>query len=76
MRVVAFRADTTSVDAKTGEYRDPLMKWPLRGAAYTNEIGETVAIEITTSAYSIERCEMKEAFCNTVGITELRMVRI
>lgn len=40
MRVVAFRADTTSVDAKTGEYRDPLMKWPLRGAAYTNEIGE------------------------------------
>ena len=43
---------------------------------YTNEIGETVAIEITTSNYSIERCEMKECFCNTVGITELKMVRI
>ncbi|MBQ7126653.1 hypothetical protein IJO12_06165 [bacterium] len=36
----AFKADKNSLDNK-GEYKDPLMKWPLRGAAFTNEIGES-----------------------------------
>ena len=40
MKVSAFKADTASIDPKTCEYRDPLMKWPLRGAAFTNEVGE------------------------------------
>lgn len=42
MKVNTFRADTHSIDKTTGEYRDPLMKWPLRGAAFTNEIGEAL----------------------------------
>lgn len=42
MKVNTFRADTHSIDQKTGEYRDPLMKWPLRGAAFTNEVGEAM----------------------------------
>ena len=42
MKVCAFKADTVSIDSKTGEYRDPLMKWPLRGAAFTNEVGEAL----------------------------------
>lgn len=37
-----FRADVTTKDPLTGEYKDPLMHWPLRGAAYTNEIGEAL----------------------------------
>ena len=41
MKVSTFRADTHSVDNR-GEYRDPLMKWPLRGAAFTNEVGEAL----------------------------------
>lgn len=40
--VLAFKADIYSIDPKTGEYRDPLMKWPLRGMAFTNEIGESL----------------------------------
>lgn len=40
MKLHSFKADTVSIDTKTGEYRDPLMRWPLRGAAYTNEVGE------------------------------------
>lgn len=39
---VSFKADTHSIDNKTGEYKDPLMRWPLRGAAFTNEIGEAL----------------------------------
>lgn len=27
---------------KDGEYKDPLLKWPLRGAAFTNEVGEAL----------------------------------
>ena len=42
MKVNTFRADTRSIDKTTGEYVDPLMKWPLRGAAFTNEIGEAL----------------------------------
>lgn len=42
MKVIAFKADTHSIDNKTGEYRDPLMRWPLRGAAFTNEVGEAL----------------------------------
>lgn len=42
MKIFTFKADTHSVDIKTGEYRDPLMKWPLRGAAFTNEVGEAL----------------------------------
>ena len=37
-----FSADNKSKDAKTGEYSDPLMRWPLRGAAFTNEVGEAL----------------------------------
>jgi len=39
---IEFRADKNSVNPKTGEYKDPLMKWPLRGAAFTNEVGEAL----------------------------------
>lgn len=42
MKVSTFKADTYSVDKNTGEYRDPLMRWPLRGAAFTNEVGEAL----------------------------------
>ena len=42
MKVSTFKADTHSIDNKSGEYRDPLMKWPLRGAAFTNEVGEAL----------------------------------
>lgn len=42
MKVSTFRADTHSINNKTGEYVDPLMKWPLRGAAFTNEVGEAL----------------------------------
>ncbi|MBE7703583.1 MAG: hypothetical protein E7Z89_05985 [Cyanobacteria bacterium SIG28] len=38
----SFKADTMSVNSVTGEYEDPLMKWPLRGAAFTNEVGEAL----------------------------------
>lgn len=37
-----FKADINTKDPKTGEYKDPLMHWPLRGAAYTNEVGEAL----------------------------------
>lgn len=36
-----FCADNKTVN-KDGEYRDPLMRWPLRGAAFTNEVGEAL----------------------------------
>ena len=39
---IKFRADKSSVNPITGEYRDPLMKWPLRGAAFSNEVGEAL----------------------------------
>lgn len=38
----SFKADIDTKDPKTGKYKDPLMHWPLRGAAYTNEIGEAL----------------------------------
>ena len=37
-----FKADTDTKDPLTGEYKDPLMHWPLRGAAFTNEVGEAL----------------------------------
>lgn len=37
-----FKADVDTKDPLTGEYKDPLMHWPLRGAAFTNEIGEAL----------------------------------
>ena len=37
-----FKADTNSKNPVTGVYKDPLMKWPLRGAAFTNEVGEAL----------------------------------
>lgn len=40
--VQTFKADTRTKDSKTGEYKDPLMQWPLRGAAFTNEVGEAL----------------------------------
>ena len=39
---VSSRADNHTIDSKTGEYKDPLMNWPLRGAAFTNEVGEAL----------------------------------
>ena len=41
-RYSSFRADTETIDQATGEYKDPMMHWPLRGAAFTNEIGEAL----------------------------------
>ena len=38
----AFRADKRTINKETGEYKDPLMQWPLRGAAFTNEVGEAL----------------------------------
>lgn len=38
--VPVFRADKNNVNPSTGEYVDPLMKMPLRGAAFSNEVGE------------------------------------
>lgn len=40
--LTAFRADTHTVNPDTGEYKDPLMHWPVRGAAFTNEVGEAL----------------------------------
>lgn len=37
-----FKADKKSINKETGEYKDPLMQWPLRGAAFTNEVGEAL----------------------------------
>lgn len=37
-----FSADIRSRNPLTGEYKDPLMRWPLRGAAFTNEVGEAL----------------------------------
>lgn len=42
---------------------------------YTTETGETVAIEVITENYTEQRIEMKETFCETVGV-ELRTVRV
>lgn len=39
---MTFNADNKTVDPKTGQYNDPLMRWPLRGAAFTNEVGEAL----------------------------------
>ncbi len=38
---ITYRADNRSVD-KTGNYTDPMMNWPLRGCAFTNEVGEAL----------------------------------
>ncbi len=38
----SFKADNRTIDKTTGEYKDPLMRWPLRGAAFTNEVGEAL----------------------------------
>lgn len=37
-----FKADNHTIDQTTGGYKDPLMQWPLRGAAFTNEVGEAM----------------------------------
>lgn len=36
------KADNRTIDKSTGEYKDPLMNWPLRGAAFSNEVGEAL----------------------------------
>ena len=36
---ISFKADS-SHKMQADEYKDPLLKWPLRGAAFTNEVGE------------------------------------
>lgn len=38
----SFCADINTRNPVTGEYKDPLMRWPLRGAAFTNEVGEAL----------------------------------
>lgn len=38
----SFNADKNTRNSQAGEYVDPLLKWPLRGAAFTNEIGEAL----------------------------------
>ena len=38
----SYKADNHTIDRKTGEYIDPMMNWPLRGAAFTNEAGEAL----------------------------------
>ncbi len=40
--VQTFKADNRTIDKTTGGYKDPLMQWPLRGAAFTNEVGEAL----------------------------------
>ena len=37
-----FCADKDDINPLTGEYSDPLMRWPIRGAVFTNEIGEAL----------------------------------
>lgn len=39
---ISYCADKNTMNPLTGEYKDPLMKWPLRGAAFTNEVGEAL----------------------------------
>ena len=39
---IANKADNHTIDKRTGEYKDPLMNWPLRGAAFSNEAGEAL----------------------------------
>lgn len=41
-KAVCFKADKHTIDKKTGGYSDPLMKWPLRGCAFSNEVGEAL----------------------------------
>ena len=45
-----FRADNHTINRNTGEYTDPLMNWPMRGAAFTNEVGEALRPIIGTYA--------------------------
>ena len=37
-----FKADKKNINKETGEYKDPLIQLPLRGAAFTNEVGEAL----------------------------------
>ena len=37
-----FTADIANKNSTSKEYVDPLMKWPMRGAAFTNELGEAL----------------------------------
>lgn len=46
---VTCKADNHSVD-KTGHYTDPMMNWPLRGCAFTNEVGEALRPLIGSAA--------------------------
>ena len=39
---IVCKADTHTINPETGDYKDPLMNWPLRGAAFTNEVGEAL----------------------------------
>ena len=46
---ISFKTNST-YKKEAQEYRDPLMKWPLRGAAFTNEIGEVLRPMIGSTA--------------------------
>ena len=39
---LCFNADIAKSKSASEEYVDPLMKWPMRGAAFTNELGEAL----------------------------------
>ena len=39
---MSFNADIAKKKFTSEEYVDPLMKWPMRGAAFTNELGEAM----------------------------------
>ena len=38
----AFYSNKVAKKQDNNEYRDPLLEWPLRGAAFTNEVGEAL----------------------------------
>ena len=40
--LIRFQANKQDYNSETGEYKDPLMHWPIRGAAFTNEVGEAL----------------------------------
>lgn len=42
INTTSFQADNRTVQENTGKYKDPLMNWPLRGMAFTNEVGEAM----------------------------------
>lgn len=42
MKINKLNYNTTGFRSRENEYNDPLLKWPLRGTAFTNEVGEAM----------------------------------